>query len=245
MKTFEPKIEKQPVTKEGADRKGRFPRDGFPEGAFPEINEDEELANVNNPSNKFVRPEDVADNSYLSFGEEEGGEALINEEIDEENHLLTDEEVEEIAAIREKNRKDLGRDEFYTIKNLSPENSGKIGAAHVSVKDGEILINREHGKAGAVDKESGVGLKSFIHSSMTEKEKQIIAEKYENLEESVPSGKMRLEAYKGGAIDSSIARRSSSRHGQSHRDKKEKPDRSLLREITEDTHEHPLDDVVF
>ncbi len=236
MKTFEPKIEKQPVIREGADRKGRFQKDGFPEGAFPETNEDEELVNINNPSNKFVHPEDVADNSYLSYGEGGDEEAIDNEEIDEDNHLLTDEEIEELTAIRAKNKKDLGRDEFYSIKNINPENSGKIGAANISAKDGEILINREPAK--------GKGLGLNRNSLMTAEERRILAEKYENLEEPVPSGKMRAAAHKAG-LHSNIEKNDVSRHGQSHRDKKERPDRGLLREMTEDTHEHPFDDVVM
>jgi hypothetical protein len=62
------------------------------------VDEDEEILNKNNPYNKYVRDEDIADNSYLSYGEGDDD----NKDLDEENYILTEEEIEEEA--REKER---------------------------------------------------------------------------------------------------------------------------------------------
>ncbi len=61
--------------------------------------EDEEIVNKNDPRNKHVKPEDIADNSYLSYGESNDDG---DQDLDEDNYMLTDEEIEKEAQEKER-----------------------------------------------------------------------------------------------------------------------------------------------
>ena len=121
---FPQKIELTPHINESGDRSGRKPTGHLLE------DEDELLVDKNNPKYKYIKPEDIADYSYLSYGEDQPVE-VVKESKDEELPNL------------DVNKEKSGGHVFpYEIRDLFPENEGKIAVA--SIRPDEIVISREN-----------------------------------------------------------------------------------------------------
>ncbi|PKM89392.1 hypothetical protein CVU83_00015 [Candidatus Falkowbacteria bacterium HGW-Falkowbacteria-2] len=158
---------------EALDRKNRRPLGETP------ADEDEEIVDANNPKYGYKTVEDIADNSYEGFGEEEGSEEA-------------DQEIEESFPASElaSNLAD------YKIEELNPEVSGPIGAASISGSEKTISINREEGREKIM---SDVEAVKDVEMMMEEGEE----EKYEELVESADS-RMRAESFRNGGQGSRI-----------------------------------------
>lgn len=77
----------KPIIKESLDRPSLSGRGGSLE--------DEEIIS-NNSRKQYIKPDDISDNSYLSYGEDDD-----NQGIEEDNYMLTDEEIEKEARKKE------------------------------------------------------------------------------------------------------------------------------------------------
>lgn len=173
--------------------------------------EDEEVVNKKDPRNKYIKPEDIADNSYLSYGEDDDEDD--NKDLDEENYVLTEEEIEKEAQEKERALSFKKKLELEWAEN-HPEVK--------SVINGEVVHSNSRGLVEGLNGDSKV-------ESLNE----------EVLGINPISGKMRAEAYLNYGINSKIdIRRGARKNSEScRRDnlktelplKKERRSRGLLR----------------
>lgn len=189
------------------------------------VDEDDEQVNVNSPTHKYKTDKDVADNSYLEFGEQ------IN--LADEEDINEDEDLNELEeqAVPMKN---FGTG--YQVKEINPDNTGIIGAASISGQEKKIILNREAGDP--------VFQKNTFGESKSQAEQEIIRqeleEKYGHLETvATPDNRIRAEAYKNLGYNSKIDIRTET-FGESHQGdnlktmpdrKKQRGLRSLIREF--------------
>ncbi len=187
--------------------------------------EDDEQVNANSPRHKYKTEKDVADNSYLEFGEQINLEE--DEDVDEDDDLN---KLENQAVPM----KDFGTG--YRVEEINPDNTGIIGAASISGQEKKIILNREEGEP--------VYQKNTYGESKSQAEQEIIRkeleEKYGHLETTnVPDSRIRAESYQNIGLNSKIDIRSAA-YGESHKGdnlktmpdrKKQRGLRSLIREF--------------
>lgn len=123
--------------------------------------------------------------------------------------------------------------DYYKVKEVEPENKGKIEAASVSATSNEILVKRDSGESAIVD--------YLDDSDNLKKEEQLsLEDKYSAMDQVRPSGKMRATSYLQDSINKRLEVRSYDKHGQSHRgdnlktmsdSKKEKMHRGEIRDM--------------
>lgn len=137
----------KPIINEFKDRRNRKA-----EGTLP-IDDDEAIVYKNDPRNKYVKPEDVADDSYLNYGEEVDDKELG----DEENYMLTEEEIEKEARGKEA---DMRTKQLGQNKNYSKDHTSIIGeVAHSD--DSKLSEDLSKNGEDEILDEKNLGIKSI------------------------------------------------------------------------------------
>jgi hypothetical protein len=109
--------------------------------------EDKKIVNKNDPRNKYVRPKDIADNSYLSYGEDNDDDE--EEGLDEDNYMLTDEEIEKIAQEKERD---------LSFKKQSESEWAENHPEVKSVISGEVVHSNGNGLPEDLNDDEGVAV---------------------------------------------------------------------------------------
>lgn len=127
----------KPEIKEEKDRKK------IPAKDLDFSNNEDEDNKAKNPhySASYQTANDVADNSWQTYGEQL--EPALVKEIKEAPELLTSQEEEDLEnKIAQENLEEMTRPQEFSETELTPENTGKIEVASVDAKNMEIKYQR-------------------------------------------------------------------------------------------------------